>query len=104
MAKRKIRKEDRDWAKKIKERDGECVICGAKEYLNAHHIIPREIKEFKYDLKNGITLCPRHHRFSYELSAHQNPLSFFMWLEQHRPMLLRYLRDKIHERAIKRDY
>lgn len=102
--KRKITKEDREWAKKVKQRDQECVICGKQEHLNAHHIIPREIKEFKHDMKNGITLCPRHHRFSFELSAHQNPLAFFMWLEQNRPMQLNYLRKQTHERATKREY
>lgn len=49
----------REWAKKVKERDGNvCKICGSTKCLHAHHIIPRrKNKELWYDLNNGITLC-----------------------------------------------
>lgn len=53
----------REWAKKVKERDGyECKICGSKKSLHAHHIIPRN-KDDKlwYEISNGITLCSSCH-------------------------------------------
>jgi hypothetical protein len=75
-------------------RDGGCIICGSKKgdtYVNkkgkkikvtlsAHHLIPREIKELKYDLDNLVTLCPTHHKYSLEISAHRNPLLFHHWM------------------------
>lgn len=80
----KLTKEDKEWAKAVKERDGnKCAVCGTTKLLNAHHILPREIKELRHTLWNGITLCPKHHRFSRELSAHQNPVAFWLWFCGH---------------------
>jgi hypothetical protein len=96
QGKAKITKEDRAWAKLIKDKfNNKCIICGSSEKLNAHHLIPREIKKFKYDLDNGVALCPKHHRFSFELSAHQNPIAFIMWLEKNHPELLKIIKKKI---------
>lgn len=73
------------WANKIKERDGwACVICGSKYAPNAHHLIPRENKETRHNIENGITLCTKHHKFSRVISAHNNPLAFYMWLEKYK--------------------
>lgn len=80
----KLTKEDKEWAKAVKERDGSCVICGSTKRLNAHHVLPRENLKTKHDILNGITLCPLHHRFSREISAHQNPLVFILWMLKYR--------------------
>ena len=88
----KMRPEDIQWAKDVKERDGyRCVICGDANRPNAHHILPRELHNTKLDVKNGITLCPKHHLFSREISAHNNPFSFFKWLMLNRPEIFNYL-------------
>ena len=108
----KFTKEDRAWATSVKERDGfACVICNKKQgtpyisnkgrqvkiNIHAHHILPRELHGTKYDIFNGITLCPKHHFFSREISAHNNPLAFFIWMEINRPEILQYLKEKCHE-------
>jgi len=91
----KLTKEDKEWSKQIKVRDdNKCVICGATERLNSHHILPRELKDTKYDLENGITLCVSHHMFSRQLSAHNNPLAFFKWMSIWRGNQLEYLKAK----------
>ena len=91
----KLTKEDKEWSKEIKKRDGfKCVICGSETRPNAHHIIPRENHETKLDINNGLTLCPKHHFFSRKISAHNNPLGLFVWLEQHRPEQLEYCKKK----------
>ena len=98
---RKVTKEDREWANAVKSRDGfMCVICGETKRLNAHHILPRELKETTHDLLNGISLCPSHHRFNRTLSAHQNPLAFFKWLMTNRQGVLTYLLQKCKENLI----
>lgn len=52
-----------EWAKQVRERDGECKKCGKKEYLHAHHIIPwNDSIEKRFDLANGITLCRSCHK------------------------------------------
>jgi len=89
---------DKAWALTVKERDNfECVICKSKEKLNSHHILPRELHDTKLDISNGITLCCKHHLFSREISAHNNPLAFIKWLGIHRPKQLNYLWEKIDE-------
>jgi len=80
IEKRKLNLQFKEWAEKVKQRDKFCVICQNKEGINSHHIFPRQIKELRFELDNGITLCQNHHRFSFKLSAHQNPVAFLIWL------------------------
>ena len=48
-----------EWSKMIIERDNyECQICGSKENLVAHHIVPVKINDMlQADIDNGICLC-----------------------------------------------
>ena len=84
QARKELKKKDKEWANLVKERDGDCVICGETKRLNAHHIIPRQIKKFRHNIDNGISLCPKHHRFSFEFSAHQNSYEFIKWMLKNR--------------------
>lgn len=94
LEKRQLNLQFRDWALKVKERDRwVCAICQRKEFLDAHHLFPREIKALRFELDNGITLCKSHHRFSFELSAHQNPIAFLMWLTKNKKDQLERLLD-----------
>lgn len=94
----KLTKEDKEWAKAVKNRDNNrCVICGETERLNAHHIIVRENHETKYDIMNGLSLCPKHHFFCRQISAHNNPLGLFIWLEINRPYQFACVKDKMVE-------
>ena len=94
----KLTPKDKIWAVSVKERDGwRCVICGSDIRPNAHHIIPREQIDTKYDVRNGLTLCPKHHFFCRLISAHNNPLGLFMWLQNNRPEQLEYCISKLEE-------
>ena len=99
--KRKQEKEaDRKFANDIKFRDGwVCSICkkvmDRKQDLHCHHIIPRENRELRHDLMNGIALCCLHHKFSLEISPHKNAFEFFVWLEKNRPEQFWYLKEKV---------
>ena len=68
-----------------------CSICGSKKNLNVHHIIPRECKELKFDDNNLIVLCCKHHKFNFEISAHKNPFTFFLWLRRNDSVKFKYL-------------
>lgn len=83
---RKYDKRLEQWSKQVRDRDGNrCQITGClnTKRLNAHHIIPEEYIETKYDLMNGITLCPSHHTFG-KLSAHKNAIWFAKWMYQNK--------------------
>ena len=82
--KRLRNKLDKQWALDVKERDKHCLICNSTNFLNAHHIIPREIKKTRHNLDNGLTLCRLHHKFSLEISAHRNPFVLYLWLMMNR--------------------
>lgn len=89
-------KEMCEWSLKVKQRDGfKCVICGNPDRPNAHHILPRELKDTKYNINNGISLCPSHHRFNRQLSAHQNPMAFYLWMAKNKAEQLNYILQKI---------
>ena len=70
--------------KRAINRDKGCIICGRTDIINVHHLIPREIKELKYDLDNLVCLCPNHHKYSYQISAHKNPFNFYIWFVNNR--------------------
>lgn len=71
-----------EWSRKVRDRDEKCVVCGGILHLNAHHILPKEnYKEFMFEVLNGITLCPTHHKFG-KYSAHKNSVWFACFLKE----------------------
>lgn len=52
------------WSLAVRVRDGhKCVECGAIGRLHAHHIKPwKTHPELRFELSNGITLCPSCHQ------------------------------------------
>ena len=94
----KLTKEDKEWALNVKKRDEfKCIICGSTEFLNSHHLLPRERKDTKLDITNGVTLCVSHHMFSRIISAHNHPIAFAMWLQENRPEQWEYVTKKCKE-------
>ena len=90
------RKKLKEWGDKIKIRDGnKCVICNKVDRVNPHHIIPRKIKLTMFHIDNGISLCPSHHKYNCILSAHKNPLAFFIWMELNRKEQLAKVKEMI---------
>lgn len=86
----------KEWSILVRNRDNnKCVICGENKYLNAHHIIPRENVEFRFNINNGITLCVKHHKYSREISAHKNSFIFLLWLMNNKKEQFEYLYNKV---------
>lgn len=86
QARKEMKQKDKEWVETVKTRDnGHCVLCSETVRLNAHHIVPKQDKRLRHELFNGISLCPNNHRFSFEMSAHQNPFKFFLWFMKNRP-------------------
>jgi hypothetical protein len=81
--KKELKRKDVAWSKEIRENS--CLICGSTENINAHHVIPREIKKTRHIYQNGVSLCALHHKYSYECSAHKNPAMFLSILKQKNP-------------------
>jgi len=50
----------------------EYLGCRKRKHLNAHHIYSRSRKSVRWDLENGISLCPEHHSLGND-SAHKSP-------------------------------
>jgi len=77
QAKKLLNQKDKEWRELVKaEFDNKCIICGRTDIIHAHHLFPREIKQFRHEVLNGVTLCPLHHKYSIEISAHKNPIMF----------------------------
>ena len=76
---------DTNWAKAVKLRAGnKCEYCGETKALNSHHIFSRSKLSTRWNLDNGVCLCAKHHVFSFEFSAHKNPVEFIEWLKEKR--------------------
>ena len=81
IEKRELNKRDKEWSIEVRRKwNNCCAYCGSTIRTNAAHIIPREIRHFRHDLDNGVALCPKHHKFSFQWSAHLNPLAFYIWM------------------------
>lgn len=103
------RKAMRLWTEKVKDVQGRvCAICGIKDgtpngvlsrktgkegvtYINSHHIEDRSNYALRFDVLNGIALCPSHHEFGKD-SAHRAPVWFIDWLTIHRPQVVEYVK------------
>ena len=50
---------DKLWSEAVRTRDGECILCGRKDTLQAHHWIHSRAQgnNTRWDVKNGVTLC-----------------------------------------------
>ena len=86
----------KEWRRQVLLRDnGICQICKKKSgKLHVHHIIPRQIKELRYDVMNGLALCFYDHKVG-KNSCHQNALFFSAWLRKNKPEQYKYLMKKI---------
>lgn len=86
------------WSEAVRGKTGfSCEICGVKRgdkndkgnpvKIDAHHFMNRDITDcpLKFDIRNGIALCPKHHKFSPDESFHMNPVVTMDWVQKHRP-------------------
>ena len=74
------------WTLCVKTRDEfKCAICGETKMPNAHHLITRKVFQYRWEVDNGITLCPSHHEFDVRLSAHTAPWGLEEWMKANRP-------------------
>jgi hypothetical protein len=65
------------WSIKVRSK-GFCAVCGPHirhDVLHAHHIFSRKHKGTRWDLQNGVCLCPRHHLYH----AHKDIMEFGLW-------------------------
>jgi hypothetical protein len=78
------KKLDDAWSLAVKVRAGyKCEVCGKIDTLNSHHIVGRRNRATRWDVKNGVCCCVRHHKFGVE-SFHEDPLWAKEWLEDKR--------------------
>ena len=77
------RKADKLWSLAIRK-GGVCEVCGSINHLQSHHIITRRNTNLRWELKNGVCVCPSCHLFSND-SFHHNPIKAVEFLTSKRP-------------------
>jgi 5-methylcytosine-specific restriction endonuclease McrA len=90
----KLSKYDKIWSQFVRERDGQCQVCGKRDYLAAHHIKGRSCKSTRLLLDNGISLCPSCHTFNHQFSAHRTPEAFERWFKKEYPNRYKEIRKR----------
>ena len=90
-----------DWANR-------CAVCGSTSKLNAHHLIGRTHQATRYNLRNGMCLCPNHHQWDkqdtkYPFSAHGDARAFNKWLDRKHPALAAWV-DETKENGEHRNF
>jgi hypothetical protein len=93
------KKADAMWSMAIRMRYKQCEICGRAGVrtkggnpvggLNAHHLIGRGNLLWRHDLRNGVCLCVRCHKWSPTCSPHGGSLTavlgFIEWMQDSKP-------------------
>lgn len=70
-------REDREWAKAVRDRAGNrCEYCG-RHGTQAAHIVGRRNKVLRHNSLNGVALCPTCH----DWADNQDPAAFREWLK-----------------------
>lgn len=83
-ARSNMRKALIEWSRIVRQ-GGKCEICGRTEFLDAHHILPKErYPALKLDPRVGICCCKSHHKFG-KYSFHRNAIWSTVWLMEHKP-------------------
>jgi len=83
-------------ARASENRNNRCAICGKSEgKLDCHHLVSRSVGVLRHDPRNGILLCPLHHVYDSTLSAHKGTLLFFLRLQEHEMVDLKYLTERM---------
>lgn len=87
-------KEHKDWSKAIRTKYDGCIVCGDKKTV-AHHLIPKEHKPTRSNLKNGVALCYKHHmRYGHNLSPHSHgSFLFFLFLKKNFPEIVDWVEE-----------
>jgi hypothetical protein len=107
------------WSEAVRKRAGyKCEFCGIergsigengkKIKVDAHHLMSRNVSDspMKFEILNGISLCPKHHKFSPDSSFHMNPVMTMDWLQKNIPERFKYvlenylIRVNLHNREI----
>lgn len=81
------------WSLAVRERaNHSCEYCGIKKgtlnkndkptKIDAHHLMNRDVHNspLKFDVRNGIALCPTCHKWSPNNAFHSNPITTVAWL------------------------
>ena len=74
-----------------------CAVCSHRGALNSHHLLPRQIAAFRFDIRNGICLCRHCHQFNPKLSPHQNAFGWREWLQNEYPTIFQWCEDHKHD-------
>lgn len=98
---------DKLWGKVIRAR-GYCSVCGETSQLQAHHLIARTRHRYRYDPRNGICLCFKHHQLDNNISPHasmSSALNFVAFLKKNNPQQYRYfMENREDKRPVAVDY
>ena len=88
------------WSEIVRSK-GVCEYCGRTEFLNAHHHYGKRAESTRWDLDNGVCLCPACHVYSSVFSAHQTPADFCRWIEKKRGKAWATRLRKKHSEVVK---
>jgi hypothetical protein len=86
------------WSEAVRSSVGhKCEYCGIERgtlnasgkptKIDAHHLMNRDVKDcpLKFDMRNGISLCPSCHKFCPNNGFHTNPIRTVHWLKENQP-------------------
>lgn len=108
----KITRADKDFSIEVRtERNFTCEVCGARDehFVCCHHVEGRTNKRLRFEKNNICLLCPSHHTFNNEFSAHRTPKDFRAWFAEKFPDRWAFIQEHKNElmseqAAIKRYY
>lgn len=77
---------DQLWSRAVRDDWGNrCAVCGSRNKVEAHHLVPRQHTSTRHDVQNGISLCSWCHKFDPHNAPHQHAAGWMAWLNKHHP-------------------
>lgn len=78
-----------------------CEVCNSTRHTVGHHNVSKSrSKALRYDARNITVLCPSHHKFSNDLSAHSTNVMavdrYLEWFKSHNKKQYEYLKENEH--------
>ena len=97
------------YKKKVRARDGACIVCGSTTDLEVHHMFDWARNESLWrSMGNGVTLCNQHHKefhYSYLRNSHKpcTPQDFYVYLATIHQWSGQQIEKLIEEKQLSRD-
>ena len=90
----------RAWSIRVRNlADNKCVLCESEALLHSHHLEDSRLcTSLRYDTRNGVCVCAKHHKYCNE-AAHKSFSTIFRYMVNNRLDDIHYLESHRNDKV-----